>query len=89
MGGMRAALRGMVFIAAAVAWISVGPALWDLIQDWGPREWFLYGPASALGAAALGSIGWALTLYVRLRSQPVLYDPPTGAIPRRAGADRA
>ena len=89
MGGMRAAQRGMVFIAIAVVWISAGPALWDLIQGWGLREWFLYGPVGALGAAALGSIGRALTLYVRLRSEPVLYDLPTGAIPRRAGADRA
>lgn len=42
---------------------------------------FLYGPVGALSGAALGSIAWSLTLYVRLRSHPpVLYDLPTGAI---------
>jgi hypothetical protein len=80
---MRAALRGLVFIAVAVVWISVGPALWDPVQNWGPREWFLYGSVCALGGAALGSIAWALTAYVRLRTQPpVSYDLPTGAIRR-------
>ncbi len=87
MGRLRAAQRGMVFIAVAVVWISVGPALWDLVQDWGPREWFLYGPFLALCAGAAGSIIWALTLYVRLRTQPpALHDLPTGAVPRRTGA---
>lgn len=83
MGGLRAAQRGMVFIAIAVVWISVGPALWDLVQDWGPREWFLYGPVAALCAAAAVSLVWALTAYVRLRAQPpVPYELPTGAVPR-------
>lgn len=87
MGGLRAAQRGMICIAIAVVWLSVGPALWNLVEDWGPREWFLYGPLLVLCAAAAGSLIRALTLYARLRTQPPLsYDLPTGAQPRRAGA---
>lgn len=79
----------MVFIAVAVVWISVGPVLWDLVQGWGPHEWFLYGPVAALCAAAAGSIVWALTAYVRLRTQlPAPYELPTGAVRRQAGAGR-